>query len=53
MPRSKLLGTPVPGDVAVFETCQPVTVAKIINESSLFILLSSFISLQELKLIRK
>jgi hypothetical protein len=35
------------GDVAVFENRHSVTVAKIINESSLFILLLSFISLKE------
>jgi len=38
------------GDVAVFENRQPVTTAKFINKSSLFILLLGFIRLLELML---
>ena len=37
------------GDVAVFENRQPVTAAKFINKSSLFILLLGFIRRLELK----
>ena len=37
------------GDVAVFENRQPVTAAKFINKSSLFILLFGVISRLELK----
>jgi len=37
------------GDVAVFENRQPVTVAKFIDKSSLFILLLGFIRRLELK----
>jgi hypothetical protein len=37
------------GDVAVFENCQPVTAAKFINKSSLFILLLGVIRRLELK----
>jgi hypothetical protein len=37
------------GVVAVFENCQPVTAAKFINKSSLFILLLGVIRLLELK----
>ena len=37
------------GDVAVFENRQPVTAAKFINKSSLFILLPGFILRLELK----
>jgi hypothetical protein len=39
------------GDVAVFENRRPVTAAKFINKSSLFILLLSVIRRLELKLI--
>jgi hypothetical protein len=39
------------GDVAVFENRQPVTAAKFITKSSLFIPLLGFIRLLELKLI--
>ena len=39
------------GDVAVFENRQPVTDAKFINKSSLFILLPGVIRRLELKLI--
>ena len=38
-----------PGDVAVFENRQPVTEAKFIDKSSLFILLPGVIRLLELK----
>ncbi len=41
------------GDVAVFENRQPVTDAKFINKSSLFILLLGFIRRLELKPISK
>jgi len=37
------------GDVAAFEIRQPVTAAKFINKSSLFILLLGFIRRQELE----
>jgi hypothetical protein len=39
------------GDVAIFENRQPVTAAKFINKSSLFILLLGVIRRLELKLI--
>ena len=39
------------GDVVVFENCQPVTAAKFITKSSLFILLLGFIHRLELRLI--
>jgi len=41
------------GDVAVFENRQPVTAAKFINKSSLFILLPGIIRLLEQKPIRE
>jgi len=48
MIADSLLLTVRPGDVAVFETRQPVTAAKFINKSSLFILLPNVIRRLEL-----
>jgi hypothetical protein len=46
---TKLHATVRLGDVAVFENCQPVTAAKFINKSSLFIQLLGVIRQLELK----
>jgi hypothetical protein len=41
------------GDVAVFENRQPITAAKFITKSSLFVLLLGMVRRLELKLISK